>query len=289
MSRSLLDVALESLAFLTCSTAHQDMNAKGVLPQAKLSPMAFDGFEPVVEGDFNEGDFILFQEDATDVPVWPVDCAWAHPTRPGLGWPEGSWAFTRARTLDPARWRGRLAITMPRMIEAQFAVASPSGWSVTAATALGMTKKGFVECRRNIIGGHTIQAHGYGMSPAAYGGSFQAFGLSEEWEHLQFIGGFALRRRYHWSVLLGEGDGPRARFITDLTGVRETFRLRDIEAGRARRAALRHWVREHWRRSRSPSKSDRTWVREHLRGATKFSWNGLQCEISAPIIGLPEG
>jgi hypothetical protein len=80
-------------------------------------------------------------------------------------------------------------------------------------------------------------------------------------------------------VLLGEEGVPRARFVTDPIGVRAAFRLRDIPAGKTRRAALRHWVQEHWRKRRDPSKEDRAFVREYLRGATHFGWSGLSCQI----------
>jgi hypothetical protein len=67
------------------------------------------------------------------------------------------------------------------------------------------------------------------------------------------IAGFSLRRRYLWSVLMGEAENePRARFVTDPVGVREVFRLRDISPGKRRRAALLHWVRANWRQRRPP-------------------------------------
>jgi hypothetical protein len=57
------------------------------------------------------------------------------------------------------------------------------------------------------------------------------------------VAGFSLRRRYLWSVLIGEAeDEPRGRFVTDPLGVREVFRLRDVPPGKQRRAALLHWV-----------------------------------------------
>jgi hypothetical protein len=80
-------------------------------------------------------------------------------------------------------------------------------------------------------------------------------------------------------VLLGEGVGPRARFVTDVQGIREVFRLRDVPAGQKRRAALLHWVKEHWRKQRCLTANDRIWVRTHLRGTWAFNWNGLHGQI----------
>jgi hypothetical protein len=89
----------------------------------------------------------------------------------------------------------------------------------------------------------------------------------------------ALTQEYQWHIGIGLEELPRVAFPTDPTGVRAAFRFRDIPAGKARRAALIHWVTEHWRKHRDVSNEDRIWVREHLRGATDFSWNGLRCTI----------
>jgi hypothetical protein len=88
-------------------------------------------------------------------------------------------------------------------------------------------------------------------------------------------------RRQNWRVLLGFDGHPRIGFRTDPVGVREIFRLRDIPEGQKRRAALRHWVREHWRVpvSVEENRSALIHVREHLRGSTQFHWNGLSCSI----------
>jgi len=84
-----------------------------------------------------------------------------------------------------------------------------------------------------------------------------------------------IRRPYQWRVVLGREDWPSVSFSTDPDGAKEVFRLRDAPPGRTRRAALRNWVTEHWRQTRTAS----TKVQTHLRGVTKFTWNGLNCEI----------
>lgn len=85
----------------------------------------------------------------------------------------------------------------------------------------------------------------------------------------------------HWMVSFGYEGTPLATLKTDPYGAREAFRLRDAPPGRQRRAALRHWVREHWRRTGNDDGS--ALVREHLRGALRFTWNGLSCEITPSI------
>lgn len=84
--------------------------------------------------------------------------------------------------------------------------------------------------------------------------------------------------RYEWVANVKIGSGPAIGFVTDPIGAREIFRLRDINPGKLRRAALRNWITEHWRKKRNDP-NEATRVREHLRGNTKFNWNGLGVEI----------
>lgn len=88
----------------------------------------------------------------------------------------------------------------------------------------------------------------------------------------------AFARRYDWRVCLGYEGFPSLSFVTDPSGAAEVFRLRDIPEGRARRAALLNWVSAHWRKKRNdPDNLSR--VKKHMRGARRFVWNGLTCEV----------
>jgi hypothetical protein len=112
--------------------------------------------------------------------------------------------------------------------------------------------------------------------------------IGEVLEH-GFGGGalFLREARYWWSVYLSFEGSPSLRFLADPTGVREVFRLRDAPPGAKRRAALVHWVSEHWRRK--PRSDDLAWVQKHLRGQRTFHWNGLRCVIDAPSIAEISG
>lgn len=88
----------------------------------------------------------------------------------------------------------------------------------------------------------------------------------------------ALRQRYEWAISLGLESSPSIRFATDPTGIKDLFRIRDLPEGRDRRAALMTWVEDHWRRDRSDPEIE-IYVRKHLRGATSFSWRGMDCQI----------
>lgn len=82
-----------------------------------------------------------------------------------------------------------------------------------------------------------------------------------------------------WSVDLSMGGGASAvRLLTDPLGAREVFALRDMPNGKSRRAAIRHWVKSHYRQSRVDPES-RSYVAKHLRGVSRFNWNGLGCTI----------
>lgn len=94
---------------------------------------------------------------------------------------------------------------------------------------------------------------------------------------IQMALGCSMFMRSRWSVYLADG-GIGVTFPTDAVGAREVFRLRDIPEGRARRAALRTWVTEHWRIN-PQAVDEEVLVREHLRGAQTFDWSGLQCRI----------
>lgn len=94
----------------------------------------------------------------------------------------------------------------------------------------------------------------------------------------------AFSLRYEWLVVIGAEDNASILVPVERMACKELFRLRDIPEGKARRAALLHFVTQHWKRSRSqaPAEDPAVFVREHLRGQTKFTWNGLTCEVIPP-------
>jgi hypothetical protein len=88
----------------------------------------------------------------------------------------------------------------------------------------------------------------------------------------------ALRQRYEWAVSLGLENSPSIRFATDPTGIKDIFRIRDLPEGKDRRAALMTWISDHWRQDRRDPEIE-LYVRNHLRGATAFSWRGMDCTL----------
>lgn len=166
-----------------------------------------------------------------------------------------TYSFTRVRTIPFNRCRGARKI-FPTMCEVACAVVKEDATHRSIKLPVGWN-------------GTKWEFAGIGDSPWHRVPSVEKAKLAAR---LQFI------RRYDWRVSLGYVGCPSIAFITDPIGVREVFRLRDIPEGRSRRAALRHWVKEHWRSSRTDP-AEEVKVREHLRGATEFTWNGLRCRV----------
>jgi len=84
------------------------------------------------------------------------------------------------------------------------------------------------------------------------------------------------QRETDWRVVIAEEGSPGLSFVTDPAGCLSAFRLRDKPPGAKRRASLLHWVSQHHRQQGGKDGAE---VRAHLRGAQKFSWNGLVVEL----------
>lgn len=83
--------------------------------------------------------------------------------------------------------------------------------------------------------------------------------------------------RYDWRVLIAATKAaPRLALAVKPDNARRLFKARELPPGRERRAALRHWVTEHYRNLQAV---EPTGVRSHFRGAEAFDWSGLHCEI----------
>lgn len=105
----------------------------------------------------------------------------------------------------------------------------------------------------------------------------------ESSNRISLILSYRLTMRYEWQASVGEPGGASAMFPVSRWACADLFATRDALPGRSRRSALRHFVEKHARRSPGdtggPSDVD---VRRYLRGQTRFSWNGLDCEIIPP-------
>lgn len=166
-------------------------------------------------------------------------------------------AFVRVRTVSPKACRGLVRAVWPLTVEVSTAMCGVDGTHIGCSTYAGWT--------------------GSAWKPCGVGNNL--WNDSDAVQRATVATALQYGQRYDWRVHLGLNDGPAIAFITDPIGVCEAFRLRDIPDGAARRAALLHWVSEHWRKKRSGSENDLVKVKQHLRGKRDFSWNGLVCRI----------
>jgi hypothetical protein len=84
------------------------------------------------------------------------------------------------------------------------------------------------------------------------------------------------RYEFDWHVAFGSIDGgPRVVTPINPQQALKLFRNRQAMAGETRRAALKHWVEEHWREGEEGI----AYICHHLRGHTKFKWSDLSCEL----------
>lgn len=92
----------------------------------------------------------------------------------------------------------------------------------------------------------------------------------------QSIGSYWLVRTRFDSVC------PSLTLLTDPTGVKEFWKLRDIPEGKKRRSALLHWVGEHWRQMRNDPDVE-TFVRSHMRGQEELTQGRFSAKITPSV------
>lgn len=155
--------------------------------------------------------------------------------------------------------RGHVTKPHPRMIRHRRARFLRSGDAVTTEDIFALAPDGRLRSIRNGYGDHVS------VTPM------------RELE-VRLAAGWALRLEYTWQVDIGIlGSEFMISVPTSPEGARNLLSLRDVPAGAPRRAALRHWVRNHRRVVRRGEVDERTVaVRHHLRGATPFEWEDLR-------------
>jgi hypothetical protein len=96
----------------------------------------------------------------------------------------------------------------------------------------------------------------------------------------------AFTTEYDWQTQISYvGSGlPSIALTCDPMGAKDIFKMRDVAAGKTRRAALKHWVSEHWRKT--PPDRPEVHIWPFLRGAEEFTWNGLHCKIQPSAYDL---
>lgn len=100
-------------------------------------------------------------------------------------------------------------------------------------------------------------------------------------EEARFAAGLVVESWRWWTVDLQMGRGPKVQMWMGPHEAKDVFRLREIEDGEKRRAALLHLVRRH-HRTKAFTARETIEVREHLRGRESFVWKGITGEIRPP-------
>lgn len=270
-----LEASEETNARLSKSISTDKSNNK----RHAVAPSAFDGVVPLGMND-DDGETALYETDymngASKLPIWPLDvsfCSWQETPVSGMN-------FERFRTIKPKDVRGLVKLVSPVMAENVCALVLNDGERLAARGVL------------SLIGGNWVDARGP-VRRWKDGGGFEQRNKYDDTEIEQhkllpmIATWIALRQRYDWSVLIGYEGSARVRFFTDPIGLRAVFKLRDLPPGKERRAALKHWVRQHWRRKRNDEDA-RAWVRRHIRGAESFTWDGLRCAIQPAEFDLEQ-
>jgi len=194
---------------------------------------------------------------------WPVDFAVASFT-PKMSYSEEAektdlLSLMRLRSISMREARGRVTRVAKRMLHVSIAQVAEGGWWDTADTVVGLTGDKWVR----IAAGHNTSA------AASY----------NNWvdQAVRSVVPSILTARYEWHVALGTiKGGPRVLLPTNPAQCLKLFKNRDVDGGKSRREKLRHWVEEHWR---DKEEVGLAYVCAHLRGHTKFTWAGFDCEL----------
>jgi hypothetical protein len=240
-----------------------------------LWPVDFHLVDPLVD-ELDGGDgFYLLHGEKEPPAVWPVDHGMVvigtNDSKTNLK--EGEIAFHRLVTVTPPDVRGLVNMTPQHML----------------ALYQGGIRNGTREAWRDIYGkmsdkwvwlekGRVINKF-RGMRETAFSAKKDRENETFAQNAIELGLGMVLTERYSWHVAFGYNEtGPRLVVPTNPTGCLALYKDRDKDEGRNRRAALRHWVENHYR-SNIDDPGAITYVRDHLRGHTRFIWNDLFCEL----------
>jgi hypothetical protein len=230
------------------------------------NPRFFDQAWPLTPLDFTEGRGFIPAPDLVDIAdlKLPFDVRFLT-VEPDV-------VLQRVRAIPAAQVRGRVRQFLPYPLEWTLVFPDTGRWQRVYVGRAGAHRWLQLAPNARMIGGRD------GRYKTVIDDSMfmTADDLSSR---TQLAVALQIAQRHVWRVYLAYEGKPGLEFPTDPHGAREVFRLRDIPDGRARRAALRHWVQEHWRANRTEP-SEEILVRQHLSGATDFNWHGLECRIS---------
>jgi hypothetical protein len=186
---------------------------------------------------------------------------------------ESCYYLTRCFTARPEQIRGQTSIFTTKAVYYVHATLNDDGswWAETRIGGLVNGKWMPIDNIKTIVKGGKVKSQ-----------PNSKFHQSEFALSTSMMFSFALTERYEWHAAFGTEDGPRLLLPTSSGGASALFKNRELTEGAKRRAALRHWVHNHYR----SKETDIAYVRDHLRGATRFSWCDLPCELLVSAFDL---
>jgi hypothetical protein len=210
---------------------------------------------------------------------WPIDFCMAAYKEDGdpEGVKEPAFFVARVASVDREQVRGRVKI-VPRYI---VHVSSCYFYVGDHPLYAENTLVGLINNRWQIIEreeGRVRNAGGYRGDTSTVMRYFSPSYRDEMARTVEVTFAGRLTHRYEWHVAFGDEPGARLVIPTSPRACLELFRDRDLRPGEDRRAALRHWVKEHWREKASDP-DEIVYVCQHLRGNRLFTWKGFRCEL----------
>jgi hypothetical protein len=202
----------------------------------------------------DEEDYGFMIDDGEEPAIWPLSVGSVLPCDAG---------FRLGMCSTPALkdLRGKANIVAKRMVMMQSIDCDVGGRALSSySICCARVGKTWVDCvgQSRITPDFVNQTHGVMRQPPLYIG-------------------MALRHRYEWAAVFHFPTGLRLRFGCSAEGALALFKDREKEGAEARRRALLHWVRRHWRAL--PEQDLSTEVRKHLRGAGTIDWHGMSVTI----------
>jgi len=254
----------------------------------KIPNKVFDGMQPMINTVYNEKFFSSIDEYAIFADVRPNVLSGRFDQTVLVSSNDGTKniGVFRAKTVNPRECRGRVQRIYPEMVEylcgymdleKKKIITSRTIWGLRPnATDDDLKYSSFINEIFQNKG--EIDYKKAAWVPLTSNLIFLPNAMPEANTNIQIAQGVQFANQYTWRVFIKEEDHIGMVLPTTPEGSKEIFKLRDIPAGKNRRAALRNWISEHCRK-KPHNEDEKVFVRKHMRGAHEFTWNGLTCKI----------
>jgi hypothetical protein len=237
-------------------------------------------FGPMWVSPLMEDGSVFFHPDDVNDPdiCWPMSVGYL---APAYDEGERQISFSYWRSADPKLLRGRYKFIGRKNIAFYTGNLAPDGEFVGVVDYAGWDGTRWRSCRRiQYDQAFLAKIPDAGSAPVRLDkdagednfGFRAALGQS-----------IALTMRYEWGAQFSVNGSPKVVVPTTPKGVLELFNDREKPEDRDRRAALRHWVSAHIRRS---AREDFAPVAAHLRGELSFTWRGFDVTIKPSTFDL---